>query len=187
MEGERGSSPTKHWYSVWALPSDDVRDRVKTLMDGLRSEFGGPEFEPHITVVGAIYLSDEDAVQKFRSACDGLKAYTATVESVSTGTFFYQCVFLLLHPSPEVVEASSHCSSHFGYKNSSSYMPHMSLIYGDITDEEKKKAREKAVILDESINSLSFPVTRLALYKTDVGDKTTKSWEKVTDCELIFS
>ncbi|GMH05193.1 hypothetical protein Nepgr_007033 [Nepenthes gracilis] len=177
--------PKKDWYSVWALPPDDVRDRVKKLMDGLRSEFGGPEFEPHLTVVGAINLSEQDALQKFKSAVDGVKVYTASVQSVSTGTFFYQCVFLLLHPSPEVLETSAHCCSHFGYNNSTPYMPHMSLIYGDITDEEKKKAQEKATILDDGISNLNFPITRLALYKTDVGDKTTKSWEKVAECDLI--
>ncbi|GAB4827126.1 hypothetical protein Ancab_034013 [Ancistrocladus abbreviatus] len=185
---EEGSQqPSKYWFSVWALPPDDVRNRVKKLMDGLRSEFGGPEFEPHVTVVGAINLTEDDAVHKFRSACDGLKVYTANVQSVSTGTFFYQCVFLLLQTSPEVLETSAHCCGHFGYQNSSSYMPHLSLIYGDISNEVKKKAQEKALILDESISSLSFPITRLALYKTDVGDKTTKSWEKIAECKLISS
>jgi len=62
------------------------------------------------------------------------------------------------------------------------YMPHLSLLYGDLTDEEKKKAKEKAIILDDS--SLSFQVTRLALYKTDPEDKTLKSWEKIAECSL---
>ncbi|XP_022720352.1 cyclic phosphodiesterase-like isoform X2 [Durio zibethinus] len=108
----------KDVYSVWALPPEDVTARVKKLMEGLRSEFGGPQFEPHVTVVGAISLTADDALAKFRSACDGLKAYNATVDRVATGTFFYQCVFLLLHPTSEVVEASAHCTDHFGYKNS---------------------------------------------------------------------
>ncbi|KAK6264554.1 hypothetical protein QUC31_012726 [Theobroma cacao] len=174
----------KDVYSVWALPPEDVRVRVKKLMEGLRSEFGGPQFEPHVTVVGAISLTADDALAKFRSACDGLKAYTATVERVATGTFFYQCVFLLLHPTREVVEASAHCTGHFGYKSSTPYMPHLSLLYADLTEEEKKKVQEKANILDESIGSLSFQISRLALYKTDTEDKTLKSWEKVAECNL---
>ncbi|KAG4195765.1 hypothetical protein ERO13_A06G122300v2 [Gossypium hirsutum] len=160
----------KDVYSVWALPHEDVTARVKKLMEGLRSEFGGPQFEPHVTVVGAISLTADDALAKFWSACDGRKAYNATVDRVATGTFFYQCIFLLLHPTPEVAETSAHCSSHFGYKSS--------------TQEEKKKAQEKANMLDESISSLSFQISRLALYKTDTEDKTLKSWEKVAECNL---
>lgn len=93
----------KHAYSVWALPPDDVAARLKKLMDGLRSDFGGPHFEPHITVVGAISLTPDEALRRFRSACEGLKAYAASVDRVATGTFPSQCVFLLFHPTAEVI------------------------------------------------------------------------------------
>ncbi|PON54648.1 2',3'-cyclic-nucleotide 3'-phosphodiesterase [Parasponia andersonii] len=174
----------KEVYSVWALPPDEVGARLKKLMEGLRDEFGGAQFEPHITVVGAISSTADDALNKFRSACEGLKAYNASVDRVATGTFFYQCVYLLIHPTAEVAEACSHCTGHFGYKSSTPYMPHLSLLYGDLTEDEKKKAQEKANILDDSISSLSFTVTRLALYKTDTEDKTLKSWEKIAECNL---
>lgn len=174
----------KEVYSVWAIPPDEVGARLKKLMDGLRAEFGGPHFEPHITVVGAISLTPDDALAKFRSACDGVRAYNVSVDRVATGTFFYQCVYLLVHPTAEVVEASSHCTGRFGYKNSTPYMPHLSLLYGDLTEDEKKKAQENTNVLDDSISSLSFPITRLALYKTDTEDKTLKSWEKIAECSL---
>ena len=93
------SGVKKDVYSVWAIPPEDVSTRMKKLMSALRSEFGGPEFEPHITVIGAISLATDDALNKFRSACEGVKPYTATVERVDTGTFFYQCVYLLPHPT----------------------------------------------------------------------------------------
>lgn len=64
------------------------------------------------------------------------------------------------------------------------YIPHISILYGDLTDEEQKKAKEKAQILDDSISSISFQITRLALYKTDPEDKTLKSWEKIAECNL---
>ncbi|KAL8103511.1 cyclic phosphodiesterase-like isoform X1 [Apium graveolens] len=199
----------KYVYSVWALPQQDLIRRLKSLMGGLRSEFGGPEFEPHVTAVGAISLTESEARDKFAKACHGLKAYNASVEKVETGTFYYQCVFLLLSRTPEivkcmsldqveelsrvsvyfyvgggVVEPSAQCSSHFGYKSSTPYMPHLSLLYADLTEEEKKRAQEKASALDKGIGSLTFQITRLALYKTDTEDKSLKSWEKVAECEL---
>lgn len=94
---------SQHFYSVWALPPEDLRPRLKKLMSDLGSEFNGPEFEPHVTVVGATKLTESEARDKFAEACKGLKPYTAKVEKVATGTFFYQCVFLLLLPTPEVI------------------------------------------------------------------------------------
>ncbi|KAF8029522.1 hypothetical protein BT93_E2051 [Corymbia citriodora subsp. variegata] len=99
-------TPPEFVYSVWALPPDNLALRLRTVMDGLRLEFGGPKFEPHVTVVGVIALMEDDAVGKFRAACEGLRAYTATVDRVATGTFFYPCVYLLLRPTAEVVTRS---------------------------------------------------------------------------------
>jgi 2'-5' RNA ligase len=182
---EAAPSTEKHVYSVWALPPDDVAERLKRkVMEPLRSEFGGPQFEPHITVVGAISLTAEEALEKFRSACDGVRAHNVAVDRVATGTFFYQCVYLLIQPSDELIGASSHCSEHFGYKSETPYMPHLSLLYADLSDDEKKKALEKANSLDVRVGRLCFPINRLVLYKTDTEDKTLKSWEKVAECDL---
>lgn len=89
-------------YSVWALPPPEVRDRIKALMSKLRSEFDGPEFDPHITVVGATPLTRESAIQKLRSASESLSRYTARVAAVARGGFFYECVYLLIEPTPQV-------------------------------------------------------------------------------------
>ncbi|CAI0560710.1 unnamed protein product [Linum tenue] len=152
----------KHAYSLWGVPPKDVRIRLKKLTDGLRSEFGGPEFQPHVTVVGAVRLTEQDAISRFNSACEGLKPYAAAV-----------------------VEAGSHCGGHFGYKRSTPYMPHLSLLYGDLSDEEKEKVEEKAMELDDSISSLSFEISSLELWKTDTEDKySLKSWEKTSEFNL---
>lgn len=63
-------------------------------------------------------------------------------------------------------------------------MPHLSILYGDLSNEEKKKAQEKANILDESISSLSFQISSLALYETDTEDMTLKSWKKIAEFNL---
>ncbi|KAG1346559.1 Cyclic phosphodiesterase [Cocos nucifera] len=184
MENPAAGDQAAEWYSVWALPPEDVGARLKRLMADLRSEFGGPEFEPHITVVGAIRLRPDDAVRRLRSACAALSPYPARVASAARGTFFYQCVYLLIDPSPEVMQTSAHCCDHFAYKNSAAYMPHLSLSYGDLTDEEKEKARQRVEELDKEICGLSFQVSSLALHKTDTEDKSLKSWEKVEVCYL---
>ncbi|KAK9714493.1 hypothetical protein RND81_06G098600 [Saponaria officinalis] len=171
-------------YSVWGLPTEEVRNRVKNVMQTLANEFNGPEFEPHVTLVGAIKLTPLDALSKFKSSCVDLKPYDAHCKGVVTGSFFYQCVFLLLDSIPQVVAASDHCCGHFGYERPSPYMPHMSLLYADLTEDEKKKAQERANALDDSIGNMSFTVKRIALYKTDTEDKTLKSWEKVAEYEL---
>ncbi|ESQ55492.1 hypothetical protein EUTSA_v10026371mg [Eutrema salsugineum] len=170
----------KEVYSVWALPDEDTEPRFRKLMEALRSEFIGPRFDPHVTVVGATKLTADEAKKMFEAACNGLKAYSATVDRVATGTFFYQCVFLLLRSTPDVMKVGEHCKNHFKCSTTTPYMPHLSLLYAELTEEEKKKAQEKAYSLD----GLSFRLNRLALCKTDTEDKTLESWEKVVVCNL---
>ncbi|CAL1410449.1 unnamed protein product [Linum trigynum] len=177
MDGDGADEKKKHAYSLWGVPPKDVRIRLKKLTDGLRSEFGGPEFQPHVTVVGAVHLTEQDAISRFNSACEGLKPYTAAVDRVTLRV-------LLLHPTAEVVEAGSHCGGHFGYKRSTPYMPHLSLLYGDLSDKEKEKVQEKAMELDDSISNLSFEISSLELWKTDTEDKSLESWEKISEFNL---
>ncbi|XP_062001870.1 cyclic phosphodiesterase-like isoform X3 [Rosa rugosa] len=130
-----------HMYAVWALPPTHVLPRIKTVMEGLRAEFGGPEIEPHITVLGSMLRTEEDAIQQFKDACNII-------------TRFESCC------------------------------PHLSLLYGYLTDEEKKRAKEKVTTIDEGFASLSFDVTRFVLCKMNIQDKSQHSWEKILAIDL---
>ncbi|KAG8081649.1 hypothetical protein GUJ93_ZPchr0628g40557 [Zizania palustris] len=76
------------------------------IMAGLRAAHGGPAFDPHATVVGAIRLRRSAAIEALRDDAAGVRPYTARVAGVARGDFFYQCVYLLLEPTPEVVDAA---------------------------------------------------------------------------------
>ncbi|KAM0867471.1 hypothetical protein ACQ4PT_041980 [Festuca glaucescens] len=83
-------------------------------MAGLRAAHGGPPFEPHATVVGAVTLRRSAAIEALRAAAVAAVApYTARVTGVARGDFFYQCVYLLLEPTPEVIQTSDHFCANF--------------------------------------------------------------------------
>ncbi|KAG6475395.1 hypothetical protein ZIOFF_064614 [Zingiber officinale] len=203
LMAEDPTKAAKEVYSVWALPPDDVRDRIKRIMAALRSEFGGPAFEPHITVVGAISLAPDDALCRFRSACAALSRYPARVSAAARGTFFYQCVFLLVDPTPEARPYYPNPSfsplqippQNLNWISSfivgllialriAAYMPHLSLLYADLPDEVKEKARLRVEELDKEITGINFEVAALALYRTDTEDKSLESWEPVEVYQL---
>lgn len=63
-------------------------------------------------------------------------------------------------------------------------MPHLSLLYGNLTDEERKRALEKVKELDDSIASLKFTISRVVLYKTHNEARDQHSWEKIMEYNL---
>ncbi|GAB4831485.1 hypothetical protein Ancab_005503 [Ancistrocladus abbreviatus] len=188
----------KQEYSIWALPPEDVLDRVKKLMTSLQAEFGGPEFEPHVTFIGAIWLTEEEVHKKFKAACEGVKPINVTSEALIYGPSFWTTLYLKLHFAPELRETVEHFWKHFEWKPSfvcgmfqknfmclAAYNPHLSFLYHEtLPEEDRKKAQHKALELDESIANLSFPITRVVLYKTDATDLTTKSWQRLVEVDL---
>ncbi|GJM98899.1 hypothetical protein PR202_ga15951 [Eleusine coracana subsp. coracana] len=166
-------------YSVWALPPEPVRGRLRRLMAGLCAVHGGPVFEPHVTVVGAVRLRRSAAIEALRAASAGVRPYTVRVTG---GSGFYNRGCLVLEPTPEVISASDHCCSHFGYQRSTSYKPHLSLTYGDRAEEREAALRKKVEELDEDIRGLQFEISELALYTTEPGD--VESWQLVEAYQL---
>lgn len=61
------------------------------------------------------------------------------------------------------------------------YVPHMSILYGDLTEEEKKEALEKASTLDSSLDGLDFQINRVELWITDAD---VGSWVKIDEHDL---
>ena len=93
---------------MWALPPAPVRDRLRHIMEGLRAAHDGPAFEPHAMVVGDLRSRRSTSIEVLHTAAAGVQPYTARVTGVSRGSFFYQCVYLLLEPTPEVSISSPH-------------------------------------------------------------------------------
>ncbi|EOA18891.1 hypothetical protein CARUB_v10007520mg [Capsella rubella] len=174
----------KAMYSVWAVPEGDVDDRLRRVMEGLRSEFGGPLSDPHLTLVGPLpyKLTASEAKRMFKAACEGFKAYPVTIDQVSAGTSYFKCIYLSLRHTMEVMNAAGHFMARFKPVTGKIYVPHISILYGDLTEGEKKKALEEAYTLDPSLDGLNFRINRVALWITDAD---VGSWVKIDEHNLI--
>eukprot|EP00250_Pteridium_aquilinum_P014949 c22299_g1_i1 orf=476-1099(-) len=188
-----GGGEEQGWYSVWAQPSSADEPRgLRPAMVHLRTLFQGPPFEPHVTVlgVGTHKLSLRHATLSLQKACRDLPPFTCRLTRPACGNTFYQCVYMLVDGSPEVVEANKLVegifeTSHTTNMEKPCYMPHLSLLYGDRTDEEKEKAK---LLVEENYGpdlcDTEFRVSSLCLYSTDINDKLLTSWKKVAEYPL---
>ncbi|KAI5061010.1 hypothetical protein GOP47_0024122 [Adiantum capillus-veneris] len=177
------------WCSVWAQPSSvEEPPGLRPAMLHLRTLFQAPAFEPHVTVlgVGTQKLSLEQASLSLRAACRSLPPFTCRLTRPSCGNTFYQCVYMLVDPSHEVLQANKLVQGVFETQQSNQvYMPHMSLLYADLTADDKEKAR---LLVEENYGSqlceTEFLVSSLSLYSTDINDKALTSWKKVAEFPL---
>ncbi|KAF5207077.1 cyclic phosphodiesterase-like, partial [Thalictrum thalictroides] len=84
-----------------------------------------------------------------------------------------------------VLETAAHCSKYFGDDIPNEYMLHVSLLFGDFTDEVKQRIIEKAEAFYPNLTSLSFQTSQLALWRTNTDDQTLETWVKVAEYDLV--
>lgn len=101
LEAQRDAQEV-HRYAVWGIIPDNVLSRIKKVMEGLREEFGGPEVEPHITMVGSCLMAEDEAINTFRGACNAIKQFYCKVENLETSKFYFQCVSLVIEITEDV-------------------------------------------------------------------------------------
>jgi 2'-5' RNA ligase len=164
-------------YSIWLQPDPDSSEyhRLRELIGDYSQRYDdAPVFEPHITVVGGL-SDDQDAVtETTRTLVQEQESFEVSLPRVHCSTTRFQCVFLLVEPILELL--SLHENTVEAFETSGGmYVPHLSLLYSDMSLEERLK-------LVESIDSESLPevvfLDSVAVVET-TGD--TREWETIAE------
>lgn len=177
-------------FSLWATPAPDspLRTRLASVISELSAKYGTPPFDPHVTVLGGFgepqRLSEEEVFSRSRALCKALKPYTCRVKELSAGSAYFQCVYLLMEKTDEVMQPYTQACAAFG-AGSKDYMPHLSLIYGNLATEQKEEAKQFVTAgSNDLLRDTEFMVSSLQLWRTEGGDKLMTTWEKLADIPL---
>ncbi|GAQ89657.1 hypothetical protein KFL_005480010, partial [Klebsormidium nitens] len=167
-----------------APPCKENYGRVGALIADLSSQHGTPPFSPHVTVLGGFgdQLDQDQVLARTRALAAQVAPYRCRVADVACGSSYFQMVYLRMHKDAPVLNAHAASVSCFQVAPSSkpAYMPHMSLLYGDLANEVREQVVEavagqhKDLLVDTE-----FLVRSFHLYRTDPTDLLMKTWEEV--------
>jgi hypothetical protein len=174
------ASPTRS-YSVWAIPSSKTEPRLTSLITSLAGKHSTVTFPPHITLLGDIRTDlgqgkVEEAVEKaLRSSSPSFFVGTAAASESSqhlsvrfaraaAGSLFYRCVYALCELEPALVAANASLQAAFGHDES--FMPHLSLLYGDVCESAEKTEAIRASVEAEVKEVGGVEVGRIELWET---------------------
>lgn len=142
-------------YSIWLVPGDENYKLLFDLIVSLSKKYPSPGFEPHITLIGGIDLPEGKAVVKTYKIASQLKQFSITLDQIGYQNFYFRSLYLQGKVSSQKV---------FGVKDTSPYFPHLSLLYGNISEFEKLK------IISGLAKKIRLPlkikIKELCLYKT---------------------
>lgn len=164
-------------YALWLMPSGQVYDRLSGLITRLSTAYATLQFEPHVTLLGGLIGPEEEIEAKTLHLSTLIRACTITLVRAEYINEFFRCLFLRAEDTDELLTAHLKARKIFNRMEEPRYMPHLSLMYGDLPAEIKEE-----IIRDIGKEwHTSFDVKSIHLFSTE-GEP--KEWHRAKEFAL---
>lgn len=154
------------------MPSGETHQRLARLIFRLSEEYSTPLFEPHITLLGGLTATEDRLQSLSHQLAARLTAFEVPLTRADYLDEFHRALFVRVAEIEPVMNANRQARDVFGREQGSAYMPHLSLLYGNLSQDLKEEILSK---IGREFNT-SFPVNRFFLQCT-TGD--TKDWYRL--------
>ncbi len=161
-------------FSLWLVPEDEMRRRLAALIESLSRRFGGPVFEPHVTLLAGIRRSERDVLARTEQILRGATALPLRFTGPETGDTRFRALYLRVEPSAPLLALHEAARDAFDRRDDPPYLPHLSLVYGappppEVAQEIRPVAPAR------------FEARRLDVYSTE---GPVESWRRVRRLRL---
>lgn len=169
-------SEKKDTFSVWLKPYGDIAFKLQQRIKNLSKEYNSPVFEPHVTLIGGLERGETEMIQLSDTLAGCLEPFELVLTKAGYLDTFYQSLFVHIQENDQLLHARKIAERLFNY-NEDSYMPHLSILYGDFTRNEKERILN---VMGREFH-IRFPVHSLLLVKTS---GKPDQWKKIHSADF---
>jgi 2'-5' RNA ligase len=137
-EGEMGCNRAENRFSLWLMPAGRVYRQLAGRIRELSREHSTPEFEPHVTLLGRILRPEGEVITKSASLAKLIRPFVVRLTSVDGLDEYFRCLFVRVAETAPVMKANQVAREVFNLREQPAYMPHLSLMYGNLTSDAKE-------------------------------------------------
>jgi len=148
----------KKLYTIWIIPPEPVYSEVKKIINSLSEKYSGPEFEPHMTLLGNIDLPLPEVIKRTRVLAKSIKKLNLISGPVFFSTTYFQSALLRINSSAELIQLNLEAKKLMDMNNDV-FMPHISLMYGDHSMEIRERAASEIKFPKASFVAYKFTIT----------------------------
>jgi 2'-5' RNA ligase len=150
-------------YSLWLEPTGDIAYKLQERIKKLSNENGTPLFSPHVTLLGGIQGSESELVPLANTLASSVRPFELELTKAGYLDTFYQSLFIHVGENSTLLDLHKKACRLFDSGDEDNYMPHLSLLYGDLSKNEKLR------ILNMRGREfyINFTVKSIVLMKTD--------------------
>ena len=122
-------------YAIWLNPDALCCEYLYPVMAKLRQTLKGPVFAPHLTLVSGIVGEEKDLIHTFQSCAEEQMIFTLHPSGVAISGDFFRAVTVNTTLPQQLHDFRAKVVKRFELTNAKPYHPHLSLAYGEISDE----------------------------------------------------
>lgn len=126
-------------YTLWLMPKGEHYNRFADLIKRLAHQHGGPVFEPHVTLLGDVELSELETIERTQQLAQGQKPFPITLRQIDYQDYHFRALFVRAEITKSLLSLHNRAKEIFGMQDIPPYMPHLSLLYGNYPNELKEK------------------------------------------------
>ena len=118
-------------YSLWFVPTGDVWDRLSRILHQLSTRHGAPGFSPHVTLLGNCPGPRRELIRQSARVAEALRPFVIRLEEIDFRDEYYRCLFVHAALTEPLRKAHQVARQELGHGREPSFMPHLSLLYGN--------------------------------------------------------
>jgi len=164
-------------YSIWLIPDSEDGQGFQQNIQALANLFGSPLFSPHITLIGEVDLDLESLIDKFNQLQDTAEMQDLCTLSIDYHDTFFRSIVYQVAMSEALMNLNRTARRLFDRNSDPAYYPHLSLLYSNISENEKREAIQKL----DPIETIAFQATEIHLIRTQ---GRVSDWELIQRVEL---
>jgi len=154
------------------MPSGEVRQRLAGTILDLSREYATPAFEPHVTLAGGVVGPMREVAAKMRGLARQIPPFTVRLAAVDGLEDYFRCLFVRVAKTYPLMIANKAARDVFGLEKQPAFMPHLSLLYGNLP----ASAKQRIIASLGWQFELEFKVSSLHLY---LIKSEPASWRRV--------
>ncbi len=129
---------------IWLCSSKS--DALAALIRQFSNELDAPVFHPHITLLGSVKTQDTDAyITAVENACSDCKPIEVSLGAIGYEPIIWRSLYYHAAPKDSLVDMHQILSQqlqHFGARSDNYFMPHLSLVYKEMEEQQQLKIIE---------------------------------------------
>jgi 2'-5' RNA ligase len=121
------------FYALWLVPTGEAYRAFREIIRALSRRWDTPDFSPHVTLASGRGGSPAENVRRCKELAMCIKSLRIAFSRIEGLDEFYRCLFLKAQECPRLLTAHRCARQVFGHAKHSQFMPHLSLLYGNLT------------------------------------------------------